>query len=53
MNEVLKALKERRSIRKYKTEQIKDSELELILEGTLPEDYGLLKLQVTGDYTKK
>ena len=32
MNEVLKVLKERRSIRKYKPEQIKDSELELILE---------------------
>ena len=32
MNEVLKCLKERRSIRKYKPEQIKDSELEQILE---------------------
>ncbi len=32
MNEVLKCLKERRSIRKYKKEQIKDSELDLILE---------------------
>ncbi|MCD8015788.1 MAG: nitroreductase [Lachnospiraceae bacterium] len=32
MNEVLKCLKERRSVRKYKTEQIKDSELEQILE---------------------
>lgn len=32
MNEVLKCLKERRSIRKYKAEQIKDSELDLILE---------------------
>lgn len=32
MNETLKTLKERRSIRKYKTEQIKDSELEAILE---------------------
>lgn len=32
MNEVLKCLKERRSVRKYKAEQIKDSELELILE---------------------
>ena len=32
MNEVLKCLKERRSVRKYKNEQIKDSELELILE---------------------
>lgn len=32
MNETLKVLKERRSIRKYKAEQIKDSELDLILE---------------------
>ena len=32
MNEVLKCLKERRSIRKYRPEQIKDSELEQILE---------------------
>lgn len=32
MNEVLKCLKERRSIRKYKNEQIKDEELNLILE---------------------
>lgn len=32
MNEVLQCLKERRSIRKYKAEQIKDSELEQILE---------------------
>lgn len=32
MNEVLTCLKERRSIRKYKEEQIKESELELILE---------------------
>lgn len=32
MNEILACLKERRSIRKYKSEQIKDSELELILE---------------------
>ena len=32
MNEVLKCLKERRSIRKYKKEQIKDEELNLILE---------------------
>lgn len=32
MNEVLKCLKERRSVRKYKTEQIKDSELNQILE---------------------
>ena len=32
MNEVLKCLKERRSVRKYKKEQIKDIELEQILE---------------------
>lgn len=32
MNEVLKCLKERRSIRKYKNEQIKEEELKLILE---------------------
>ena len=32
MNEVLKCLKERRSIRKYKDEQIKEEELNLILE---------------------
>lgn len=32
MNEVLKCLKERRSIRKYKSEQIKEEELNLILE---------------------
>lgn len=32
MNEVLACLKERRSIRKYKNEQIKDCELEQILE---------------------
>ena len=32
MNEVLKCLKERRSVRKYKAEQIKDSELNQILE---------------------
>ena len=32
MNETLKVLKERRRIRKYKAEQIKDSELDLILE---------------------
>ena len=32
MNEVLTCLKERRSIRKYKNEQIKDCELEQILE---------------------
>lgn len=32
MNEVLKVLKERRSIRRYKKEQIKDSELKAILE---------------------
>lgn len=32
MNEVLKCLKERRSVRKYKKEQIKESELNLILE---------------------
>ena len=32
MNEVLKCLKERRSVRKYRSEQIKDSELEQILE---------------------
>ena len=32
MNEVLKVLKERRSVRRYKAEQIKDSELNAILE---------------------
>lgn len=32
MNEVLKCLKERRSVRRYKKEQIRDSELEQILE---------------------
>ena len=32
MNEVLKALKQRRSVRRYKAEQIKDSELNAILE---------------------
>ncbi|MCC8052059.1 MAG: nitroreductase [Clostridiales bacterium] len=32
MNEVLNCLKERRSVRKYRSEQIKDSELEQILE---------------------
>lgn len=32
MNEVLKCLKERRSIRKYKNEQIREKELNLILE---------------------
>ena len=32
MNETLKVLKERRSIRKYKAEQIKDEELDAILE---------------------
>lgn len=32
MNETLRVLKERRSIRKYKKEQIKDEELNLILE---------------------
>lgn len=32
MNEVLKAIRERRSIRKYKTEQIKDHELNAVLE---------------------
>ena len=32
MNEVLKCLKERRSVRKYRPEQIKDFELEQILE---------------------
>ena len=32
MNEVLKCLKERRSVRKYRSEQIKDSELEQILK---------------------
>jgi len=31
-NEVLKALRERRSIRRYKTEQIKDEELQAVLE---------------------
>ena len=31
-NETLKVLKERRSIRKYKAEQIKDEELNAILE---------------------
>ena len=32
MNETLKVLKERRSIRKYKAEQIKQEELDTILE---------------------
>ncbi len=32
MNEVLKCLEERRSVRKYRAEQIKDSELEQILK---------------------
>ena len=32
MNEVLKALKQRRSVRRYKAEQIKDAELDAILE---------------------
>ena len=32
MNETLKVLQERRSIRKYKAEQIKDEELDAILE---------------------
>lgn len=32
MNETLKVIRERRSIRKYKAEQIKDSELNAILE---------------------
>ena len=32
MNETLRVLKERRSIRKYKAEQIKDAELDAILE---------------------
>ena len=32
MNETLKAIRERRSIRKYKAEQIKDSELNAVLE---------------------
>ena len=32
MNEILKAIRERRSIRKYKAEQIKDSELNAVLE---------------------
>lgn len=32
MNEVLKLLKQRRSIRRYKAEQIKDAELDAILE---------------------
>lgn len=32
MNEVINCLKERRSVRKYKKEQIKESELEQILE---------------------
>lgn len=32
MNEVIKCLKERRSVRKYRDEQIKESELEQILE---------------------
>ena len=35
MNEIIKAMKERRSIRKYKSEQIKDTELEQILEAGL------------------
>ncbi len=32
MNEVLKAIKSRRSIRKYRSEQIKQEELEMIIE---------------------
>ena len=32
MNEVLKVLKQRRSVRRYKAEQIKDAELDAILE---------------------
>ena len=32
MNETLRVLKERRSIRKYKAEQIRDEELNAILE---------------------
>ena len=32
MNETLKVLKERRSVRKYKAEQIRDEELNAILE---------------------
>ena len=32
MNETLKTIRERRSIRKYKAEQIKDSELNAVLE---------------------
>ena len=32
MNETLKVLQERRSIRKYKAEQIKDEEMNAILE---------------------
>ena len=35
MNETLRILKERRSIRKYKTEQIKDEELSAVLEAGL------------------
>ena len=35
MNEVLKAIANRRSIRKYKSEQIKDEELNLIIEAGL------------------
>ena len=32
MNEVLKAIKERRSIRRFKAEQVKDEELNTVLE---------------------
>ncbi len=35
MNEVIENIKSRRSIRKYKSEQIKDKELEIILESAI------------------
>jgi nitroreductase len=35
MNEVLKAMKNRRSIRQYKSEQIGDAELQAIMEAAI------------------
>ena len=59
MNEVLKCLKERRSIRKYRPEQIKDSELEQILvqmrrkvAGKLPLSYEE-KMKLMGSFYRK
>ena len=40
-NEVLKAIRERRSIRRFKADQITDEELKTVLEaGTWAESYG-------------